>query len=467
MNRLKRNVKIILAAVAAIVIAAIGGYSALRPLQIETVTVAQTTATLTFTEQGAYQYAEQYEVYPLVAGEVLEVRVRKGQRVKAGDVLAVVSASDYQSQIEQLQSGIVGYQGQISNLWQQEQQQKDTLAASVEELRGKLATLEAERDQNRTVSDSLLTQIDLQQQIIMHYKNTMRHAREDLNEARDWGDELEITQTRNAYNEASAAVAQSEQMLEQLRAGEVPEDIYEEQKQALESQIEVISSQIEKSYSGGMQQYYNAQIAASNSTITQLEDKVGKAEIVAAVDGVVSGLPVKDKNLISQAEPVAVIGNDPVVEVYVPVREIDGVALGDTVDLVLDKRLGEEIVSGTVTDIDTEAVVKLSALGVEERKVRVRITPGQPGLQIGYNVDARFSVYTYKDALTVPKTALFTGDDGKDYVWTVRDGALARQAVEKGIETRDAYIVNSGIIDGEIVIRDADNADLAQGRKVS
>lgn len=59
---MKKHVKIILAIVAAMAIAGAGGYTALRPLELETVAVGFSTATLTFTEQGTYQYAEQIRI---------------------------------------------------------------------------------------------------------------------------------------------------------------------------------------------------------------------------------------------------------------------------------------------------------------------------------------------------------------------------------------------------------------------
>jgi HlyD family secretion protein len=224
--------------------------------------------------------------------------------------------------------------------------------------------------------------------------------------------------------------------------------------------------QMEKSYTGGMRQYYNAQIDAAKLTIAQLEERSGKAEIRAAVSGTVESLPIENQNMAAQQQPAAVISAHPYVEAYVPVREIDSVAVGMSVELILDKRLGEEIVTGKVVEIDDEAEIKLSPLGVEERKVRVLITPDENRLKIGYSADARFTVWERENALTVPKTAVFSADGG-DCVWAVREGKLRRVPIEKGVELRDAYVILSGLTEGGVVVLDADNEALAEGKAFS
>ncbi len=174
---------------------------------------------------------------------------------------------------------------------------------------------------------------------------------------------------------------------------------------------------------------------------------------------------IKDQNAISLQQPAAIISDSAFVEVFVPVREIDGVDVGDPVELILDKRLGEETLSGTVAEIAHDAELKLSPLGVEERKVRVLITPDSESLQIGYTVDAKFTVWSSKDAVSVPKTAIFSVD-GEDCVWRVLNGALNVAPVEKSVELQDAYVIASGLAAGDVVVLDADNAALAEGKEV-
>jgi len=462
---LKKKIKWVAFIVAAVLATAAGIAAALRPVTVEATVVHPATVTLTFTEQGSYGYNHFYSVYPLVAGEVLEVRVEEGDPVAAGDVIAVVSASDYEYQITQLQSAVEGYKGQISNLSLQEEQEKVNLAANLESLQGQLTTLEAQMEQNWSGAESLELQISIQEQIVYYNQENVHHARLDLDDAREYGDDDEVDQARQAYNTARSALSQSRLLLEQLKAGEVPEDIHEGQRQSIQAQMDAASTLLETSYTGGMVQYYNAQIAAAQANIAQMREKAGQAELTAPVGGVLSELPVKNLNILSQQTLSAVIGDDEQVEVFVPIREIDGVAVGDKVELLLDKRLGTETIAGTVIEVDDEAQVKLSALGVEERKVRVQIRPEQPGLRIGYDMDVRFTVYTRENALTVPKTAVFS-QENNDYVWIIQEGAVQLRQIVKGVETRDGYIIEAGLQDGSVVVTDADNGTISQGKRV-
>jgi multidrug efflux pump subunit AcrA (membrane-fusion protein) len=183
------------------------------------------------------------------------------------------------------------------------------------------------------------------------------------------------------------------------------------------------------------------------------------------MDGVVERLPVEDANLVSQASPVAELAADLAIEVYIPLREIDGVKVGDTVELITAKRDADELTTGTVSEIDDEAEVKISALGVEERKVRVRIMPESDVYKPGYAMDVRFTVQELKGAVVVPKTAVFEAD-GQDTVWVVENGAVQYRAVTKGIETREGFEISAGLAAGELVIPDANTAGLSPGKSV-
>lgn len=460
---MKKKAKIILGIIIVIVLAAVGAVYMMLPAEVDTLTLTPGPANLTFTEQGVSAYRQSYTVYPLVAGEVLEVRVAEGQRVRPGDVLAVIDASDYRHQITQLESAIQGYNGQIANLWLQDQQRKAELAGALSGLEGQMTALDAEMAKSAEGNGSLQAQIEIQQMIVNQNEYHVRLMRDALEDAKDTEDDYTINLARQGLNTARNALSQSELLLEQLLSGEVPQGIYEGQKQSLQAQMDTINLQLGQNYTSGMQQYYNAQIAATQASIWQMEEKSGQAEVTASVGGIISKLPVGEQNLVSQQTPVALIGDDPFVEVFVPVREIDGISVGDGVELELDKRTGKEILSGTIAEIASEADIKLSALGVEERKVRVRIRP-ESELPIGYEMDVRFTVASWDSVLVAPKAAVFSRD-GADWVWVLESGVIQARQITKGAETRSGYLVDGDLSAGDVVITDANDADIAEGKK--
>jgi len=173
--------------------------------------------------------------------------------------------------------------------------------------------------------------------------------------------------------------------------------------------------------------------------------------------------------MVSALEPIAVITTDKdcEVETFISVMDIGAVESGKNVSMTLKGRLGDKVIEGRVTQIDSAAVAKVSALGIEERKVKAIVTPDNPGvLKDGYDVDVRFTVFHEENSLTAPKTAFFKADD-KDMLWVIKDGKAVMTEVVKGLELRTEFVVESGIFEGDVVIADASVSGLKEGANVT
>lgn len=479
MIAVKKKIKIIGGAALGVIVTAAILMSALAPLTVEATTLQTTTAQLTFTEQGVLQYENTMDVYPMLSGELLELVVKEGDRVAKGDALAVVSVKDVEYEIARLESSIKGYNAQIYNLSLQEQQEKESLAGTKNNLMGQLAALDAQIGGREDVEESRQSQISLQEDIVERDRANVRIARNSLRDFRDFRDDYdsddydsqysydnEYNTLREALNMAEKTLTASELQLEQLKNSEIPEGYYEGQRESLQSQIDSIDARLGKNYVSAMQSYYAAMIESDESSIQQLNERKGEATVVSPMSGVVGELPVKESGVVDQGTRIAFIGSNPLVEVFVPIREIDTVQVGDTVELIINKRLGDEVLAGRVALVEDKAQVRLSALGVEERKVRVLVRPPSAGVGIGFSMDVKFTVLEQPDCIVVPKTAVFERE-GQDMIWLVEDGAAQLRVISKGIETREGYVVDSGLSSGEVVIIDADNEGLIEGKRVA
>ena len=98
---MKKIVRWVLIAVVAAAAAAGGIYAGSLPVTTGTARLEPKLAELTFTEKGVCVAESVADVYPLVAGEVVSVNVKEGQRVNEGDVLCVVDGADLQTQLSQ------------------------------------------------------------------------------------------------------------------------------------------------------------------------------------------------------------------------------------------------------------------------------------------------------------------------------------------------------------------------------
>jgi HlyD family secretion protein len=222
-----------------------------------------------------------------------------------------------------------------------------------------------------------------------------------------------------------------------------------------------------------MAAHFDALIAVEQNTIAMLEREIENSTIVAPVDGTITTLHAKNTNVVAPASPVAEItvpgGKN--IEAYVSTQDIMNVSTGDNVLLTLKQRMDDIEFRGTVIEIDSTAVLRYSALGVEERRVKVTVSAEMPAdieLGVGYEVDVTFRLYREENRLTVPRTALFK-DDGRDVVWVVRGGdhgAVMAAPVETGKELRTRTVIESGLQEGDFVVNDADNQALRDGARV-
>jgi len=467
---MNKKIKVLAAGLACIVTASLFIASISAPLQVEVQVLEPITATAIFTEQGACVYEKSQQVSAPLDGEVAEILVKEGQRVSLGDPIAVLSATDVDYQIQRLESSIKGYNAQIYNLSLEEQKERQNLEGTKNDLLGQKATLESQIKGQAAAEETRLSKISLQEDIVSQERNSAYLARKNLRNYRDDYDpdtsDPEYVALKLALNEAEKSLAASEQALFDLQNSAIEPGYYEGKQESLDAQISSVDSKMNTSYSAAMQSYYYAQIESARVSIAELSEKQGKATVTAPCNGVISSLPVKQLGAVSQGAVIATVGCTPTVEVFVPVREIDGIRVGDAVSLTVSKRSGDAVSSGTVSEIGSQAELLLSPLGVEESKIRVLISTSSKDVGVGYQVDVGFAVYTRENCLTVPKKALFR-QDGTDFVWVIREGLAQIQPVTKGVELRGGWVIEEGLSTGDTIITDANTQGLTQGKKIA
>lgn len=255
----------------------------------------------------------------------------------------------------------------------------------------------------------------------------------------------------NLYN--SGAVSQSELDAAKLRADNADSDLRQSKEQ-----LALIKE-------GGEGE---AAAEANRLRIEQLRKNVQDCTVTAPISGIITSLPAKDTNLISNQSLVATIESegDVKIEVMVNTNDIDGTHIGDEVELSLRRRDGDKVLGGTITKIEDNAEVKVSAKGNEERLVKVTVKPDQQDeCKIGYDVDVKFSYYKEENQIKVPKSAVFEEGE-KSFVWAVASGKLEKREVQIKKELRSELSIGEGLTEGEVVAADAGAAGLKEGKRV-
>ncbi len=185
-------------------------------------------------------------------------------------------------------------------------------------------------------------------------------------------------------------------------------------------------------------------------------DEEQTVRVSAPVSGVVLRRDRCCEGVIEAGAPVLEIGNLEDLEIRVDLLSTEAVRVRPDMKVEIIRWGGEETLEGKVRRVEPAGFQRVSALGVEEQRVpvRVEITSGiedWSALGEGYRVEARFILWADDDVLQVPTSALFR--DGDNWKVFVVDGRRARiQAVQTGRRSGLVTQVLEGLSEGDVVI---------------
>ena len=461
-----------------IVLSAVAGtiYYMMMPVSVRMTPVVAGVAELTFMEQGIVTAENTVLVFPVIQGELNGLYVREGQEVSLGDVLISVDDTNLRLQLEQVKSGIMSLEAQLANVGVEDALMRQNLQSTRGSLQCELQRINAQASE----TDRLAVreeQIRIQQVLIDQHQNELNRVQGNFSRIQTLHNSgvATLSELESASSSLRAAESQLEAAEGQMAiivAG-VPEtspEVFAGMRTSINAQIAGINQQLAQDTTTAARAHFEAMIDVEQANVARLERDIENTSITAPTSGIVTTLHAQNTNFITSTAPVAEIttpGNL-TIDVYVSTQDITSISIGDTVGLVLRRRLEDVEFYGVVTAIDSTAVVRLSALGVEERKINIQIEPHLPvgtELGIGHAVDVVFFIFREEDRITVPRTAVFTVN-GQDIVWAVRNGTVNAVPVETGLTVRTDIIIESGLSGVDFVVNDANNPDLRDGARV-
>ena len=180
------------------------------------------------------------------------------------------------------------------------------------------------------------------------------------------------------------------------------------------------------------------------------------AEVRAPQSGQVLWLEDESARLVQAGEVLMGIGDLADLEIEVDLLSADAVRIAPGAPARIERWGGEGALEARVRRIDPRGFTRVSALGIEEQRVRVRLdllTPpeARPGLGDAFRVFARIVEWETDAALQVPIGALIR-DDGAWAVFRIENGTARLTRVEIGRRTQDSAEVMSGLSEGDRVV---------------
>ncbi len=186
-----------------------------------------------------------------------------------------------------------------------------------------------------------------------------------------------------------------------------------------------------------------------------------QVEVHAPISGHVLSIPRQSEGVVTAGQALIEVGDPAALEIEIEVLSADAVRIQAGMPVEFTRWGGTDPLQGRVRTVEPTGFTKISALGVEEQRVRIiadLTTPADTWMRLGdgYRVEADFILWQGEDVLQIPASALFRNGDG----WAVFrvDGSRARlQPVEIGHNNGFAAEIISGLeVDDRVIVHPSD-----------
>lgn len=185
-------------------------------------------------------------------------------------------------------------------------------------------------------------------------------------------------------------------------------------------------------------------------------------EIKSPINGTVLRVLREDAGVITPGSPLLEVGDPREMEVQIDVLSTAAVSIRPNNKVWIERWGSDQALSGRVRRIEPAAFLKVSALGVEEKRVHVLVDLDQPWeerqtLGDGYRIEARIVIDSSPaEGMFVPTGALVSNAQSW-FVYRYRSNSFGYPSVERvevsvGIKNRDFAQITSGLNKGDSVV---------------
>ncbi len=263
---------------------------------------------------------------------------------------------------------------------------------------------------------------------------TLDHAREVLALARDEFARVKILIGTNAISQSEYDSAEH---LERIAAADV---------KSAEFAVNVAQFDLE-----------SAQAVVSRYEVDAPQPTESLVLLVSPIEGRVLRVFQEDAAVVDPGAPILELGNPQDLEIEIDVLSTDAVRIQEGDMIYVDHWGGEEPLAARVRLVEPSAFLKVSALGVEEKRVNVIADFVEPwsfrkSLGDGFRIEARIVVdRTAEDSIKVPAGALFRQRE-EWFVYQVVGGVTRLQTVKTGKSNGMETEITAGLAAGATVV---------------
>lgn len=225
-----------------------------------------------------------------------------------------------------------------------------------------------------------------------------------------------------------------------------------------ENQVNILTRELNTAQFG--LQVANFELAQAKAALNQVQtpatENSDPLKIIAPVTGYVLNVYEESARMLTAGTQIMEVGDTKDMEAEIELLSSDAVGVQPGADVSIEQWGGDAPLRGKVTIVEPGGYTKVSALGVEEQRVKVRVDfvdALPPGTVMGdrFRVEARIVTWHSDNVLQIPTGALFRR--GGDWMTFLLDSGKARQTkVDIAHNNGVAAEVRGGVREGERVI---------------
>lgn len=262
------------------------------------------------------------------------------------------------------------------------------------------------------------------------------------------------SQVERARAELTLAIKEKERAFSLKRSGAIAARDWD----IAESQVNVLTREVNAAQFA--LQIAGFELLKAQAALVQAERpsgaKADPLEIVAPVDGFVLNVNEESARIIASGQPIMEVGDPRDLEAEIELLSSDAVGVQPGAPVTIEQWGGPQTLRARVATIEPGGYTKISALGVEEQRVKVRVDfldPLPAGTFLGdrYRVEARIVTSHAENVVQLPTGALFRR--GSDWMtFRVERGNARLLKVEIARNNGTAAEVRSGVKEGDVVL---------------
>jgi multidrug efflux pump subunit AcrA (membrane-fusion protein) len=361
------------------------------PAPVQVTAVTQETIRRTVEGDGVLFPQDQAGVVPKVSAPVLRFLVNRGDRVRAGQLVATLENRD--------------------------------LSAAVAESRGQLN--QAESNLRSTSSATIPEEVTKAEADVQSAQQTLDAAQKLLENRQKLFEQGALA--RKLVDEAQVSYVQAKSQLETAQA-----HLRVLQNVGKEEQVKTAQAQVE----------------AARGHLQSAEAQVTYSEVRSPINGVVADRPLNAGEMASAGAPLLTVVDIArvVARVNVPQSEVTTVKVGQPATITQ---------TGQGDKLEGKVTVVSPATDANSTTVQVWVAADNPGdrFKPGAAVHAAIVTQTIRNAAVVPVSAILPGEGGGTAVLTVSPDSTAHlRPVEVGVRYGDKAQIVSGVMPGDEVV---------------